>query len=72
MTPYQIHETLNHHTTRHSPDGVQIIEECSECGQRWLHDPVLGYPVTLRLWGSEISEQRASAAKWQQWTKLND
>lgn len=47
MTPYQIHQTLNHHVSRHSPNAVDIIEECQECGQRWLHNPSIGYPVTM-------------------------
>lgn len=47
MTPYQVHQTLDHHMSRHSPDGYEIIEECDDCGQRWQHNPSIGYPVTL-------------------------
>lgn len=46
-TPYKNHATLNHHLSRYSPNGVDIIEECDDCGQRWLHNPSIGYPVTL-------------------------
>lgn len=47
MTPYQIHATLNHQPmSRYSPNAVDIIEEC-DCGQRFLHNPSIGYPVTL-------------------------
>lgn len=46
-TPYQNHQALQHRTTRYSPDGFQIIEECSECLARFLHDPCIGYPITL-------------------------
>ena len=49
QTPYQVHATLNHSMSRYSPDSVQVIEECGDCGQRWLHDPVIGYPVTLSV-----------------------
>lgn len=47
MTPYENHKKLNHKTSRYSPNGRQIIEECSICGMRFLHDPIIGYPVTL-------------------------
>ena len=48
MTPYEQHEKQGHGPmTRSSPDGFQIIEECEDCGGRWLHDPLIGYPVTL-------------------------
>lgn len=47
LTPYQRHEQLGHEMTRYSPNGVDIIEECTECGARWLHNPCIGYPVTL-------------------------
>lgn len=54
VTPYQRHaavaaaEPAEHHSVRASPDSFQIIEECS-CGQRWLHDSVIGYPLTLSV-----------------------
>lgn len=47
MTPYEIHKTLNHRMSRLSPNSIDIIEECQECGQRWLHNPSIGYPVTM-------------------------
>lgn len=47
MTPYQRHATFGHTMTRYSPDGYQIIEECADCMARFLHDPVIGYPVTM-------------------------
>ena len=48
MTPYDQHEQQGHRTTRYSPNGVDIIEECDDCGARWLHNPCIGYPVSLR------------------------
>lgn len=48
MTPYERHQQRNHQMTRYSPNGVDIIEECTNCGARWLHNPAIGYPVTLR------------------------
>lgn len=48
MTPYEVHSTLNHHMSRNSPNGVDLIEECDDCGQRWLVDgPSVTYPITL-------------------------
>ena len=47
MTPYKQHEALGHKTTTHSPNSVDIIEECPECGARFLHSPCTGYPITL-------------------------
>lgn len=47
MTPYQRHQTLKHTTSFYSPDGIQKIEECQECLGRWVHDPCIGYPITL-------------------------
>ena len=50
MTPYQNHDRLGHHRmTWYSPNGVDIIEECSEpgCGARFLHTPAIGHPITL-------------------------
>jgi hypothetical protein len=46
-TPYEEHAELNHHMTRYSPNGIDIIEECSECGARFLHNPSIGYPISL-------------------------
>lgn len=46
-TPYEEHKRLEHKMSRYSPDGFVIIEECDECGLRWLHNPLVGYPVTL-------------------------
>jgi len=50
MTPYQQHAAYGHVTCRFSPNGVQIIEECSQCGMRFLHDPCFGYPITMRTY----------------------
>lgn len=48
MTPYEIHKTLDHQMQPYSPDGYQLIEECLTCGQRWLHDPIVSYPITMQ------------------------
>ncbi len=49
MTPNEKHETLGHPPmTRYSPNGVDIIEECETCGARFLHNPAIGYPVSMR------------------------
>jgi hypothetical protein len=48
MTPYDQHAALGHDVSRYSPNGVDIIEECSTCGARFLHNPCIGYPVTMR------------------------
>lgn len=46
-TPYNRHVTsCPEHVTRHSQNGVDTIEEC-DCGARFLHNPAIGYPVTL-------------------------
>jgi len=47
MTPYQKHAQLDHKTSRYSPNGIDIIEECDECHMRFLHNPAIGYPVTI-------------------------
>lgn len=48
MTPYQLHETLDHGPMgRHSPNGIDVIEECDKCGARFLHNPCIGYPVSM-------------------------
>jgi hypothetical protein len=47
-TPYNRHAALGHQMTRYSPNGVEIIEECVDCPSRWLHNPSIGYPVTMR------------------------
>ena len=46
-TPYQRHVHTRHATTFYSPDGFVKVEECAVCGMRFLHDPCIGYPVTL-------------------------
>jgi hypothetical protein len=48
MTPYQRHVQSGHKTTTHSPNGTVIMEECEVCGVRYLHDPMVGYPIMLR------------------------
>lgn len=47
-TPYNRHAALGHKMGRYSPNGVDIIEECDECKARFLHNPAIGYPVTIR------------------------
>ena len=48
MTPYQQHHKLKHSTSRHSPNGVDIIEECKDCSYKSLlqpnHKPITMYP----------------------------
>lgn len=50
ITPYARHDALGHTLTRYSPDGISIIEECSQCGARFLfqpgHEPVSLSPVS--------------------------
>lgn len=46
-TPYERHAALGHHTTQYSPNGVDKIEECTECPMRFLHNSAFGYPITL-------------------------
>ena len=47
-TPYENHVELEHGPmTRHSPNGIDIIEECDECGARFMHTPSLDYPITM-------------------------
>ncbi len=50
MTPYERHEQTGHETTRSSPNGVDIIEECTDptCRARFLHSPSRDYPTTMR------------------------
>ena len=47
-TPYDIHTELNHDETVHSPNGVDHITECKECGLKWLfkgnENPITIYP----------------------------
>ena len=47
MTPYQQHHTVNHHSTFYSPNGIDVIEECADCGARWLHHFAYSFPLTL-------------------------
>ncbi len=47
MTPYKLHAELGHTMTRFSPNGIETIEECEDCGARWLHNPAIGYPVRM-------------------------
>lgn len=60
-TPYERHAELDHHMTRHSPNGVDIIEECSDCGMRWLHNPAIGYPVTMDAARTAIAKAQSHA-----------
>ena len=47
-TPYEKHKKLGHKMGRYSPNGITIIEECEDCGARFLHNPCDKYPVTMR------------------------
>jgi len=50
-TPYEKHQDLaGHPTTRHSPDGFLVVEECSTCGQRWILPNFVDgnqYPISI-------------------------
>jgi hypothetical protein len=35
-TPYETHASHKHHVTTHSPNGIDLIEECTECPARFL------------------------------------
>lgn len=60
MTPYQTHETLGHAVTRYSPNGIDVIEECSVCGARYLLAP--GHaPATMRRKWSKTQHELAMA-----------
>jgi hypothetical protein len=48
MTPYEKHGQAGHRTTRYSPNGIDVVEECLDCSARWLHNPCIGYPVAMR------------------------
>lgn len=47
MTPYEAHKALSHATSRYSPNGIDTIEECIECGRRWLFHPTDEYSIEL-------------------------
>jgi hypothetical protein len=40
-------DTLEHTRIRHSPDGVDIIEECPECCKAWLIKAGTGEEIRL-------------------------
>jgi len=52
---YENHSKLEGHaTTCHAPDDASInpmaiIEECVECGQRWIRYPWNSFPVAMRV-----------------------
>ena len=47
-TPYEQHKhDCGGDFTKHSPNGIDTIEECTDCGQRFLHNPVFRIPITL-------------------------
>ena len=49
MTPYARHQTQNHATTISSPDGINTVEECTDCGLRFLHRAINPTaPILLR------------------------
>lgn len=47
LTPYQKTKAAGIKSSFYSPDGFCKIEEF-ENGARFLHDPLIGYPVSLR------------------------
>ena len=51
MTPYKKHHKLEHSISRHSPNGVDIIEECKECSYKALlqpnHMPITMHPYKI-------------------------
>mgnify|MGYP001598135500 CR=1 FL=1 len=49
QTPYENHKKSGHPTTEYSPNGIDIIEECTipECGARFLWQSGRDYPLTL-------------------------
>lgn len=47
LTPYQQTKAAGIKSSFYSPDGYCKIEEF-ENGARFLHDPLIGYPVSLR------------------------
>ena len=69
MTGYQRHKNLEDHPTtfdapQSGPGPIDIVEECSTCGQRWLHVHRLEYPLTLPS-RSEVDQQsRDFALLW--------
>jgi ribosomal protein L32 len=47
MTPYKLHAEQKHRVTLYSPNGIDRVEECQDCGARFLHNPAIGYPLRL-------------------------
>jgi hypothetical protein len=47
MTPYEQVKGSGQRSSFYSPDGFVKIEEF-ESGERYLHSPLIGYPVRLR------------------------
>ena len=61
-TPYERHAQRGHKMTRHSPNGIDIVEECPECGARFLIKPNDKYPISL---STMPASQRAGVAEQQ-------
>lgn len=50
-TPYESHKQLSHEISRMSPNSIDIIEECSTCGARFLMPNAFNaekHPISLR------------------------
>ena len=47
ISPYLLHARKHHKVTWNSPDGINKIEECSQCGMRFLHHISNKYPTAL-------------------------
>ena len=47
MTPYKKHSESGHRMVSHSPNGIDLIEECCDCFSRFIHNPSIGYPVSM-------------------------
>ena len=47
MTPYEQHALLEHALTKYSPNGVDLIEQCTVCAAQWLWLSTLDYPLPL-------------------------
>lgn len=70
MTPYERHAEFGHKTTWHSPDGINKVEECADCGQRWIHKWEEKYPLTLSSLGdndADTTGERPSPQDSRRW-----
>lgn len=48
MTPHERHAQEGHKTSFCSPNGLDKIEECEECGMRFFWAATEDHPITLR------------------------